>query len=77
MDWQIVGIVIQLASLAAAVFWINRDARDKGISGKMYWFWSIIPAPALYFLGILGVIISVVAYFFWTEYFWKGSSGKK
>ncbi len=76
MDWQIVGLIIQIVALAAALLWITRDARKKNISGKIYFFWVLIPVPALFLLGIIGILITVVAYYFWTEYFWKEGSNK-
>lgn len=69
---EYISLIVQMAILVSVVFWINRDASDRGFEDRIRWIWAIGSIAALFFLGIIGILIVVFAYYIWSRHVRRG-----
>ncbi|KXA98742.1 hypothetical protein AKJ39_00935 [candidate division MSBL1 archaeon SCGC-AAA259J03] len=65
---EYVGLIIQLVLFVLVLLWIRQDVQEKEMETKTYWIWTLAAFAGLLFLGILGLAIVTLSYYFWSRH---------
>ncbi|KXA97342.1 hypothetical protein AKJ38_01400 [candidate division MSBL1 archaeon SCGC-AAA259I14] len=65
---EYVGLIIQLVLFVLVLLWIRQDVQEKEMETKIYWIWTLAAFAGLLFLGIPGLAIVTLSYYFWSRH---------
>ncbi len=62
-------LILNFAVVLLSLVWVqyNLDKLGIGMGNKLFWLWSVAVLVGWLFFQILGVVVVLIAYYFWIK----------